>query len=142
MCLVVAENNTAIQEEESSRLRDIANLFEGFYTLLKKHPLNKTGSGLNGYNVQLSLDGFEKGRNPLSFCSSPGDGELVLEGPELSLEPLVPLGEGQAVVDGVGDVVAVQPQVARGVAVRLRGLEIRDYIDHFDGWPQNTYHCT
>ena len=53
----------------------------------------------------------------------PGDGELVLERPELTLQPLVPLGEGQPVVDGVGDVVAVQPQVAARVTVRLREVE-------------------
>ena len=50
----------------------------------------------------------------------PGDGELVLERPELALQPLVPLCEGQPVVDGVRDVVAVQSQVARGVTVSLQ----------------------
>ena len=53
----------------------------------------------------------------------PGDGELVLERPELTLQPLVPLGEGQPVVDGVRDVVAVQSQVARGVTVSLQEVE-------------------
>lgn len=44
-------------------------------------------------------------------------GQLILEGAQLTLEPLVTLGQGQPIVDGVVDIIVVVPQVTRRVAI-------------------------